>query len=83
MQKPPESTTERVSFRRTPHEATSWADHGAFQIWTRDGGRSLGLRIETADPEDFAKFREALDLAERVLRLRRRSSADIDVDWAE
>jgi hypothetical protein len=58
------------------------ADHGAFQIWTRDGGRSLGLKIETADPEDFAKFREALDLAERVLRLRR-PGTEVDGDWAE
>jgi hypothetical protein len=61
---------------------TNCADHGAFQIWTRDGGRSLGLKIETADPEDFAKFREALDLAERVLSLRR-PGAEVDGDWAE
>ncbi len=64
-------------------EITSWADHGAFQIWTRDRGLSLGLRIETADPEDFVKFREALDLAERVLRLRRSRETALDADWAE
>lgn len=63
-------------------QMTSWADHGAFQIWTRDHGLTLGLRIETADPEDFAKFREALDLAERVLRLHRPQD-DIDAEWAE
>ena len=64
-------------------QTTNWADHGAFQIWTRDHGRSLGLRIETADPEDFAKFREALDLAERVLRLRMPPAPELDGDWAE
>jgi len=60
---------------------TNIARHGVFSIWTRDNGRSLGLSIETADPEDFAEFREALDLAERTLRLRK--PIELDVDWAE
>jgi hypothetical protein len=71
-----------MSDQSTPTLTTNWADHGVFQIWTRDHGLTLGLRIETSDPEDFAKFREALDLAERVQRLRR-PQLNIDAEWAE
>lgn len=34
-----------------------------------DGKICFRLAIETSDPEKFARFREALDCAERILRL--------------